>query len=86
MDKWKRLTITHPGDAFFWSLSESSTATWRGEESSRAESRPMRHPYIELLLTGATRSMMPMYRYSNSFGRIELPDESWNYPEAFTAI
>ena len=52
------------------------------EESSIAESRPMRHPYKELPLTGATQSMMPMYRRSNSFGRVEVPDEFGYYPVA----
>ena len=51
----------------------------REEESSIAESRPMRHPYKELPLTGATQSMMPMYRRSNSFGHIEIPDEFGYY-------
>ena len=44
----------------------------RESESSIAESRPMRHPYKELPLTGATQSMMPMYRRSNSFGHIDV--------------
>ena len=56
----------------------------REEESSIAESRPMRHPYKELPLTGATQSMMPMYRRSNSFGRIEVPDEFGYYQAAST--
>ena len=56
----------------------------REEESSIAESRPMRHPYKELPLTGATQSMMPMYRRSNSFGRIEVPDEFGYYQGAAT--
>ena len=51
----------------------------REEESSIAESRPMRHPYKELPLTGATQSMMSMYRRSNSFGHIEIPDEFGYY-------
>ena len=44
----------------------------------------MRHPYKELPLTGATQSMMPMYRRSNSFGRIDIPDKFGYYPEAAT--
>ena len=56
----------------------------REEESSIAESRPMRHPYKELPLTGATQSMMPMYRRSNSFGHIEIPDEFGYYPGVTT--
>ena len=48
-------------------------------ESSLAESRPERHPYKELPLTGATQSMMPTYRRSNSFGRIDIPDEFGHY-------
>ena len=47
----------------------------REEESSIAESRPMRHPYKALPLTGATQSMMPVCRRSNSFGHIDVPDE-----------
>ena len=56
----------------------------REEESSIAESRPMRHPYKELPLTGAIQSMMPMYRRSDSFGHIEIPDEFGYYPGAAT--
>jgi hypothetical protein len=43
-----------------------------------------RHPYKELPLTGAVQSMMPMYRSSGSFGRIDVPDEFGHYPEAAT--
>ena len=46
----------------------------------------MRHPFKELPLTGATQSMMPMYRRSNSFGRIEVPDEFGYYPGAATKL
>jgi hypothetical protein len=56
----------------------------REEESAIAESRPMRHPYKELPLTGATQSMMPMYRRSSSFSHIEIPDEFGYYPGAAT--
>jgi HAMP domain-containing protein len=49
------------------------------EEKAITEQRPMRHPYKELPLTGATQSMMPMYRRSNSFGQIEIPDEFGYY-------
>ncbi len=44
----------------------------------------MRHPYKQLPLTGAIQSMMPMFRRSDSFGRIEIPDEFGYYPEAAT--
>ncbi len=44
----------------------------------------MRHPYKELPLTGATQSMMPMYRRSNSFGQIEIPAEFGYYPRDAT--
>ena len=44
----------------------------------------MRHPYKELPLTGATQSMMPMYRRSNSFGHIEIPNEFGYYPGVTT--
>ena len=54
----------------------------REEESSMAAARPMRHLYKQLPLTGAIQSMMPMFRRSNSFGRIEIPDEFGYYPEA----
>jgi hypothetical protein len=50
------------------------------EEMSIAEQRPMRNPYKELPLTGATQSMMPMYRRSDSFGQVEVPDEYGYYP------
>ena len=53
----------------------------REEESSTAAQKPMRHPYKQLPLTGAIQSMMPMYRRSDSFGRIEIPDEFGYYPE-----
>ena len=56
----------------------------REEESSTAAARPMRHPYKQLPLTGAIQSMMPMFRRSDSFGRIEIPDEFGYYPEAAT--
>ena len=56
----------------------------REEEKSTAAARVMRHPYKQLPLTGATQSMMPMYRRSDSFGRIEIPDEFGYYPEAAT--
>ena len=56
----------------------------REEESSTAAATPMRHPYKQLTLTGAIQSMMPMYRRSDSFGRIEIPDEFGYYPEAAT--
>ena len=45
----------------------------------------MRHLYKELPLTGAIQSMMPMYRRSNSFSHIEIPDEFGYYPGASTA-
>ena len=54
----------------------------REKESSTAAARLMRHPYKQLPLTGATQSMMPMFRRSDSFGRIEIPDEFGYYPEA----
>ena len=54
------------------------------EAKATAEQRPMRHPYKELPLTGATQSLMPMYRLSSSFGRIEIPDEFGYYPDAAT--
>ena len=41
-------------------------------------------PYKQLPLTGAIQSMMPMFRRSDSFGRIEIPDEFGYYPEAAT--
>ena len=56
----------------------------REEESSTAAARPMRHLYKQLPLTGAMQSMMPMFRRSDSFGRIEIPDEFGYYPEAAT--
>ena len=56
----------------------------REEESSTAAARPMRHPYKQLPLTGAIPCMMPMFRRSDSFGRIEIPDEFGYYPEAAT--
>ena len=56
----------------------------REEESSTAAARPTRHPYKQLPLTGAIQSMMPMFRRSDSFGRIEIPDEFGYYPEAAT--
>ena len=56
----------------------------REEESSTAAARPMRHPYKQLPLTGAIQSMLPMFRRSDSFGRIEIPDEFGYYPEAAT--
>ena len=56
----------------------------REEASITATQRPMRHPYKELPLTGATQSMMPMYRRSDGFGRIEIPDKFGYYPEAAT--
>ena len=39
----------------------------------------MLHPYKQLPLTGAIQSMMPMYRRSDSFGHIEVPDEFGYY-------
>ena len=54
------------------------------EARAVAEQRPMRHPYKQLPLTGATQSLMPMYRLSTSFGRIEIPDEFGYYPDAAT--
>ena len=56
----------------------------REQESSTAASRLLLHPYKQLPLTGAIQSMMPMYRRSDSFGRIEIPDEFGYYPEAAT--
>lgn len=56
----------------------------REEEGTIAESRPMRHPYKELPLTGAIQSMMSMYRRANSFRHIEIPVEVGYYPEAAT--
>jgi hypothetical protein len=44
----------------------------------------MRHLYKQLPLTGAIQSMMPMFRRSDSFGRIEIPDEFGYYPGAAT--
>ena len=44
----------------------------------------MRNPYKELPLTGATQSMMPMYRRSDSFGQVEVPDEYGYYPSVAT--
>ena len=44
----------------------------------------MRHAYKQLPLTGAIRSMMPTFRRSDSFGRIEIPDAFGYYPEAAT--
>jgi len=40
----------------------------------------MRNPYKELPLTGAIQSMMPMYRRSDSFGQVQVPDEYGYYP------
>ena len=54
------------------------------EARATAEQRPMHHPYKELPLTGATQSLMPMYRLSSSFGNIEIPDEFGYYPDAAT--
>ena len=54
------------------------------QESSMAAGRLTRHPCKQLPLTGATQSMMPMYRRSDSFGRIEISDEFGYYPEAAT--
>ena len=56
----------------------------REEESRTAAARPMLHPYKQLPLTGAIQSMMPMFRRSDSFGRIEIPDEFGYYPKAAT--
>jgi len=44
----------------------------------------MRNPYKELPLTGATQSMLPTYRRSDSFGQVEVPDEYGYYPSAVT--
>ena len=54
------------------------------EANSITEQRPMRNPYKELPLTGATQSMMPMYRRSDSFGQVEVPDEYGYYPSVAT--
>ena len=54
------------------------------EANSIAEQRPMRNPYKELPLTGAIQSMMPMYRRSDSFGQVEIPDEYGYYPSVAT--
>ena len=56
----------------------------REEERSTAAGRPMLHLYKQLPLTSAIQSMMPMYRRSDSFGRIDIPDEFGYYPEAAT--
>ena len=56
----------------------------REQESSTAASRLLLHPYKQLPLTGAIQSMMPMFRRSDSFGRIRIPDEFGYYPEAAT--
>ena len=56
------------------------------EANSIAEQRPMRNPYKELPLTGAIQSMMPMYRRSDSFGQVEIPDEYGYYPGDATEL
>ena len=49
------------------------------EALATAEQRPLRHPYKEMPLTGVHQSMLPQYRLSSSFGRIQIPDEFGNY-------
>ena len=54
------------------------------EANAIAGQRQMRNFYKELPLTGSTQSLMPMYRRSDSFGQVEVPDEYGYYPSVAT--